>query len=56
MIYIGVNGIVYITNGAIIGYITDGVFNSFLDLQKTYKIKMKSGHLIEYFKGRLYVA
>jgi hypothetical protein len=56
MVYVDVNGIVYLCNGAIIGYIRDGVSNSFPDPQQTYKTKMKSGYLIGYFKGKLYVA
>jgi len=53
MIYVDVNGTVYLANATIIGYLRDNNFNfpPSADLQ----ISLVPGHLIEYFNGRLYV-
>lgn len=56
MVYVDVAGTVYLTNGALIGFMRDGAFNFFPDPQQTYKSPIVPGHLIEYFNGRLYVA
>ena len=55
MVYVDVNGKIYLTNGATIGYFREGAFNDFPDPQQSYKSPMVPGHLIEYFNGRLYV-
>jgi len=56
MNYVEVNGIIYYTNDAAIGFVKDGVDKSFTDPLKTYKTPMGPGHLIEYFNSRIYVA
>jgi hypothetical protein len=56
MVYVDVAGAVFLTNGTLISFIRDEVFNLFPDPRQTYKSPMVPGHLIEYFNGRLYVA
>jgi hypothetical protein len=56
MVYVDVAGTVYLTNGTLIGFMREGVFNLFPDPQQTYKSPMVPGHLIEYFDGRLFIA
>ena len=56
MVYLDVAGTVYLTNGTLIGFMRDAVFNLFPDPQQTYKSPMAPGHLIEHFNGRIYVA
>ena len=56
MVYVDVAGTVYLTNGTLIGFMREGVFNLFPDPQQTYKSPMVPSHLIEYFNGRLYIA
>jgi len=56
MSYVSVNGIVYYTNGTVIGYIEDGVDKAFTDPGMTFKAHPPPGQIITYFNGRLYIA
>jgi hypothetical protein len=56
MSYVDVNGIIYYTNGTVIGYIQNGICYPLADPDETFKTPLEPGHLIEYFNGRLYVA
>ena len=56
MSYVDINGVPYYSNGQVIGRVENETSNSLPDPQKKYKIAMKAGHLLEYFKNRLYVA
>jgi len=56
MVYVDVAGTVFLTNGTIIGYLRDYTFQFFPEPQQPYKTPMVSGHMMEYFNGRLYVA
>jgi len=54
--YVTVGDDVYLTDNAIIGYIREGSFHYLTDPGQTFKTVMPAGHLIEYYKSRLYVA
>jgi hypothetical protein len=56
MVYVDVAGTVFLTNGTIIGYLRDYIFQFFPEPQQPYKTPMVPGHMMEYFNGRLYVA
>lgn len=56
MAYVDAAGVVYFTNGTVIGYIEDFAALDFPDPAETYKVRMKPGHLIEHYNVRLYVA
>jgi hypothetical protein len=58
MNYVGVQDRIYYTNNSIIEYYDTQKKEpvAFAEATQTYKTKMLSGHLIEWFQGRLYVA
>lgn len=56
MVYADAAGRAYYTNEMVIGYVENRVGYIFQEPTMTYRIIMPSGHLIEWFNGRLYVA
>lgn len=56
MSYVEVNGKVYYTNGQIIGYIENFESKELPEPNRAGRMKTPAGHLIEYYRGRLYVA
>jgi hypothetical protein len=56
MSYAGVQDRIYHTNSSVIGYVKDGFSYEFPAPNQAFKSRMKSGQLIEWFNGRLYVA
>jgi hypothetical protein len=56
MVYADAAGRAYYTNEMVIGYVENRVGYLFQEPTMTYRIIMPSGHLIEWFNGRLYVA
>lgn len=56
MEYVEVNKIVYFSNEQVIGFIKDGVVNPFATPSEKFKVRMKGGQVIEYYKARLYAA
>lgn len=56
MSYVSVNGVVYYTNGAVIGYVENGVDYQFAAPSVSFKVAPPAGQLIEYFNGRLFIA
>lgn len=56
MEYVEVNKIVYFSNEQVVGFIKNGEVNPFSTPTEKFKIKMKGGQAIEYFKARLYAA
>lgn len=56
MEYVDVNHIVYFSNEQVIGFIRDGSPNPFPTPTEKFKVRMKGGQVIEYYKARLYAA
>jgi hypothetical protein len=56
MSYVSVNGVVYYTNGSVIGYIENGADYQFSTPSTSFKLAPPAGQLIEYFNARLYIA
>lgn len=57
MVYVGrEDGVVYFTNGSIIGKIESNIASYLSTSSANYKQTMPAGYLIEIFNGRLYVA
>jgi hypothetical protein len=56
MEYVEVNKIVYFSNEQVVGFIKDGQVSPFSTPTEKFKVKMKGGQVIEYYKARLYAA
>jgi hypothetical protein len=56
MSYVTVNDIVVYTNNTVIGYIKEGVDCAFPLPTDTFKFSLIPGHLLEYYRGRLFIA
>jgi len=56
MNYTEIGDMIYLTNDVMIGYIQDNTFNDLPEPVYTYKSKMPPGHIIDSYRGRLYVA
>ena len=56
MHYVDVNGKIYFTNAVVIGSYESGTASLLSDPGQQFKVTMRPGQLIEYFKSRLYVA
>lgn len=56
MSYVTAGRLVYYTNDVVVGYIDNGVAYDLPTSTFEYKRNMPTGHLLEYYNGRLYVA
>jgi len=56
MEYVEINKIVYFSNEQVIGFIKNGEVNPFSTPTEKFKVRMKGGQVIEYYKARLYAA
>lgn len=56
MSYADVNGVIFYTNSKIIGYISNAASFNLPDPVGINKTKLPAGNLIEFYRGRLYVA
>ena len=55
MSYTPVNDIVIYSNGDVIGFVRDGVSDTFDDPTEEFKLPLPAGNLLEYYNGRLYI-
>ena len=56
MSYVVVNEKIYYTNDTVIGFIKDGIDETLPEPDKEFREKIFPGKLIEYYRGRLYIA
>lgn len=54
--YVAVNNLIFFSNRSIVGYVENGLSYPFPDPNRTFKIRMVGGHILEYYNNRLYAA